>query len=208
MHMPSRKSGFSLVELLVVLVIISILAVVTLPAITSLTSSYNLTSGTNAFFGALNLGRQDAIALNAAVEVRFYLYQIPGFAGEPSGGSFHAYQLFEEVQASATTKPLTRVQVLPGRIIFSSSSTLSPLLTANTAVAGTLPPPGNLPSSYSYQVFNFRPDGSTSISSTTSNFVTLADSVALNAAGATTPPSNYSTIVIDTIAGTAKILRP
>jgi uncharacterized protein (TIGR02596 family) len=204
-----KKRGFTLVELLVVMAIIGLLAVVSLPAISSLTTSFNLNGASNALVGVLALGRQDAIALNAQVEVRFYQYVITGFADEPASGSFHAYQLFEDVPTTGAVKPLTRMQFLPGRIVFSPNVTLSALLTAGTTqVTGTTPAPIGLPTAYTYQIFHFRPDGSTDINPTINNFLTLADIVGLTKAGAGVAPKNYATIVIDPIAGTAKAVRP
>jgi uncharacterized protein (TIGR02596 family) len=159
--------------------------------------------------GTLNYGRQQAIALNAQVEVRFYQYVKAGFPDEPGTGNFHAYQLYED--APTGVNALTQVQFLPGRIVFSpDTTTLSKLLASGfgtTQVTGTPPAPTGLPATYTYQVFHFRPDGSTDIT-TGYNFLTLADIVSLTSAGAGVAPKNYSTIVIDPISGTAKAIRP
>ena len=205
-----RTGGFTLVELLVVLAIISLLAFASLPAVSSLSNSYNLSTASNDLQGVLALARQQAIALNEPVEVRFYRYSIPGFAAEPGGGSFHAYQLVEDVSTGNVL--LTRVQLLPGRIVAAPSSTLSALLSTGTAsetLSGT-PPPG-LPASCPYQVFHFRPDGSTDIgifsgTLAASNFLTLADITKVSSSSST--PNNYATLVIDPISGTVKELRP
>jgi uncharacterized protein (TIGR02596 family) len=213
MNMCVAKRGFTLVELLVVLAIMAIMAAASLPAISSLMSSYNLTSATDTAIGMIAFGRQEAIALDEPVEVRFYQYQIPGFVHDTGSGSFHAYQLLKDTAlpsglsnsgtgATAAAVPLGRVQFLPQRLIFSNSSSLSPLLTAGSSSPGPSPPPAGLPSSYTYKSFIFRPDGSTNLS-TGNNFVTLIDgsSTAL-------PPSNYATILIDRVSGAAKVLRP
>jgi uncharacterized protein (TIGR02596 family) len=211
MNMQTAKRGFSLIELLVVMALVAILASASLPAISSLLASSNLTSATETAMGVLAYGRQEAIALDATVEVRFYQYQIPGFIHDMGSGSFHAYQLVEDTTmpsglsnsgTTSTAVPLGRVQLLPQRLIFSYSPSLSPLLTAGTISPGSSPPPAGLPSSYSYKSFIFRPDGSTSLS-TGNNFVTLVD-----AASTSTPPPNYATIVIDPVSGAAKELRP
>jgi uncharacterized protein (TIGR02596 family) len=186
------------------------LAVASLPAVSSLSTSFNLTGSTNNVMGTLNYGRQQAIALNAQVEVRFYQYVKAGFPDEPATGSFHAYQLYED--APTGVNALTQVQLLPGRIVFSPNATLSALLVSGTTqVMGTAPAPTGLPATYTYQLFHFRPNGSTDIITTSSNlnnFLTLADIISLTSAGPGVAPKNYSTIVIDPISGTAKAIRP
>ena len=182
------KAGFTLIELLAVLAIMSILAVVSLAALASISSAYNLTTAGNNVVAALNLARQEAVTLNATVEFRVYHYFIGGLAGEPAAGNFHAYQLFEEVPQSAgsvdsatatlPTSPLTRVQLLPGRIIFSPNSTLSPALSSGNQMPGSTPPPASLPASYTYEVFHFRPNGSNDFG--TGSFLTLVDSSTAN----------------------------
>jgi uncharacterized protein (TIGR02596 family) len=221
---PQNKKAFSLVELLVVLAIMGVLAYASIPAISSITNSYNLTAASNGFLSQLNYGRQQAIALNGTVEVRFYQYQISGFPDEPASGSFHSYQLFKSIPQAANTMsddhntswaPLTRVQHLPGRVVMSSNTNLSPLLNNGGGTTGGSPPPAGVPAGYTYRAFHFRPDGSTDIpvataqngSNSSNNFITLADIVNFSK-NASTLPSNYAAIIIDPIAGSAKEVRP
>jgi uncharacterized protein (TIGR02596 family) len=207
------KRGFSLIELLVVMAIMAILAVGSIPALSSIRTSFQLTGAANQLMGMLTYGRQQAIALNAPIEVRFYQYVSPGFVDEQAGnGSFHAFQLLEDVPSTGDIIPLTRIQFLDGRIVLASSSNLSALLVDGASSgAGTTPPPAGLPTGYTYRVFHFRPDGSTDIASSgnsLNNFLTVADIVALTKAGAGAAPTNYATLIVDPISGTAKIIRP
>ena len=200
------KAGFSLVEILSVLAIMSLVAVVSLNSLSSIGSAYNLTTASNNVRGALNFARQESATLNATVEFRVYRYSIAGVAGEPS--SYHAYQLFQDVATSASStgmaRPLTRVQLLPGRIIFSSNATLSPALASGSPIPGSTPAPAPLPASYEYEVFHFRPNGSNDLGA--ANFLTLVDGA--SAGNQTVPPLNYATIQIDSLSSAVTELRP
>ena len=69
---PSRKSGFTLLELLIVMVIIGMLFWLTLPAVQSLKSAGSLTSSSAAIASILSQARTKAMASDSYVFVGFY----------------------------------------------------------------------------------------------------------------------------------------
>jgi prepilin-type N-terminal cleavage/methylation domain-containing protein len=66
-----RPKGFSLVEMLVVLTVVSILALLAVAGFSS-TREANIANGAQMVKGALKLARQIAVAQNRVTEVRFY----------------------------------------------------------------------------------------------------------------------------------------
>jgi len=97
--------------------------------------------------------------------------------------------------------PLGRMQTFPDGVILSSNATLSPLLTAYTALTST-----NIASRGTVEVaeFRFRPNGFLAGNITSSNnFITLQN---ITAKG--NPPANYYTIELNPVTGRAAIFRP
>ena len=71
-HVSSlRKSGFTLIEMMVVIAIISIVASVAVPSFSSLFDKYRLRGAADALFGDLQAARMEAIRSNSTVYVNF-----------------------------------------------------------------------------------------------------------------------------------------
>ncbi len=85
---PGQR-GFSLIEMLFVIVIVAVLAAIIAPNAISAMSSSRLTSAADEVVGLVDHARQVAIALNRVVEVRFYQFS------DSSGANF--YQAVQNV---------------------------------------------------------------------------------------------------------------
>ena len=207
-----EPQAFSLIELLVVVAIMVLVCAFTFPAVNSMLTSYNIGAGADMVVGQLESARQSTIALNRAVEVRFYRYAIQGMAGEqpssPATGKYRALQIFQYNPTGAAL-PLTKVMQLPTGIIF-DSGTLSSLLAAIPQKTYTPPldPQVNLPecgTNYLCTAYQIYPGGNTTLASS-QWFVTLhrlTDGDAL-----TSPPHNYATIQVDPVSGVVRLYRP
>lgn len=68
---PLRNSGFTLIEMMVVITIISIIASVAVPSFSSLFDRYRLRGAADALFGDLQAARMEAIRSNSTVYVNF-----------------------------------------------------------------------------------------------------------------------------------------
>ncbi len=190
--------AFSLLELLVVLAIVSVLAALSFSSLVSSLAGSKLNSAGQIVADSIGLARQEAVARDRNVQVRFYQITNGTFQG------WCALQLLrvEQTSSGAALVPVTHVILLPDGVIISASSTLSPLLTADTALQGTvaLPIYGNT----AYAGFYFLPSGSVeSALNNANNFITLQ-----NATATGSPPANYSTVQIDTISGKVTTYRP
>lgn len=207
---PAWKRGFTLVETLVVLAILGVLAAFSVPAVTSVMSSYNVNSAGQSVLGQLTLARQEALANNCQVEVRFY--QIPNAKGTRV---YRAMQTFREdsdgVNGPKIT-PIGKPYILPQGIwvVHASSqtaaSTLFTIATSGARIseadaAHPLPPPyGASP----YLFFRFRPNGRTDL--TNSSLITIAAESAPIAAN--NLPSNFITLQIDPVNGSVRAYQP
>ena len=216
-----RAHAFSLIELIIVISVIVIIAAFTLPAMNTVLKGSQLSQGAGLIIGQLNIARQQAIARNKPVEVRFYRFADPEVPGEdvttPATGKFRAMQLFQ-VQASGVALPIDKLQTLPGGVIFaySESKGLSSLIDKNTAYAPKKPGlddkgaprlPRGVDFNYEYLSFKFLQDGSTDRSPTGQWFITL---VGLNEKiiSPEVPPPNFFTVQVDPVSGVTKTYRP
>jgi uncharacterized protein (TIGR02596 family) len=214
--MKSHKNAaaFTLVELLVVLAIIAIMATLVIPATTSLIRSSNLTAAGDQVAAILNLARQHAMARNRAVEVRWYRFADPNFAGEvitsPATGHFRAMQAFED-DGTGNLIPFTKMQRLPNGIIMDSSVTYSPLIPDFTGTTTTVQIP-LVGTSYNYSAFRYEADGSTNINTVTTGTSTswclTLHNISDGADPLTAVPKNYVTVVVDPTDGIPIVYRP
>jgi uncharacterized protein (TIGR02596 family) len=204
----SRSSGFSLVELLIVITIIVIMASLMGPTLNSALRGTALTQASDKVIGVLSIARQTAVSKAQTVEVRFYSYTNKELPGDTGQG--HGIQAFT-VDDSGNYSPMMKAQILPNSVIISASTNLSTLLSNGTNATPTnaIPRAG---SNYTYASFQYYRSGSTSLAATSlaTNIwsVTVVNASDMNGANSNSLPLNYTTIVIDPYNGSLKTYRP
>lgn len=207
---PAGRRGFTLVETLVVLAIVGVLAAISIPAVNSVMNSYNLNSAGQSVLSQLTLARQEALANNCQVEVRFY--QMPNAKGAMV---YRAIQTFRENSDSVNgikIIPISKPYFLPNgtwMVYDPSVTTVSTLF--NTTVSGARTSEGDsahpLPSPYGvspFVCFRFRPNGRTDLAS--SSLITIAVESAPIVAN--NLPSNFITLQIDPVNGSVRSYQP
>lgn len=227
----SRNSGFSLIELMIVIFIIIIIAAFVVPAASTVLRGSQLTQGEQILYDQLSLARQYALSKNHPVEVRFIRYADPetpgeanadGSIGAPTNGNYRAIQVFETFDAIDTTTgdfvraPLDKPAILPQSIVLDKgtlSTIISQVAGGNAGPASGTPSskdpqmPRNVGSKYDFVYFRFMPDGSTNMAqSGTSWCVTLHN--INDVVSGNIPPANFYTIQIDPVSGAMKQYRP
>ena len=207
----SRQNGFSLVELLAVMVVMILAASLIVPAAHSIFEGNKLAHAGQLVAGQLETARQSSISRNRSVEVRFFRCANPENPGQSindhSSWKFQAMQVLEVVNASRIV-PLGKVQSLPAGKIIGSAPKLTSLFDSNkrTLRAGTdlIPRVG---AQYEYYAVRFRPDGSTDLAPTDAPwFLTLYDGNKGDPRD--TPPPNFITVELDPANGAIKYYRP
>lgn len=231
---PRLIRGFSLVELLLVIVVIGIVATFAIPAIRSALKSSALDMGSNLLVEQMSLGRQQAIAKNRTVEARFYRYsdgESPGeIAGQPETGHFRAIQLFERSD-NGIWLPLDKAMRMPDTAIMSAGEKLSTILGENYAarvvtksvVQGDpannpdIPRAGN---KYEYIAFRFLPHGGTDLAAMGNagrnsqgglwhiTVHSLSDLPRTNPPAYDQAPPSYVTWMVDPVTGIGRVYRP
>jgi uncharacterized protein (TIGR02596 family) len=194
-------------ELLLVVTIIGLLAALAAGGLNNVARSSSLATAAQRLGDQIALARQSASSLNLPVEVR--LYQLPEFdttSGSPN--LWRGLQIFSQ-DAAGNVTPLSKPVLFPNRVIISSNSVISPLLTSLTSTSPVVAV-GSFPiSSVKYVSFTIRPNGMvnpTSIADTNS-FLTLHQQNEPNRSG-DTKPANFITIQINPITSKVTLLRP
>jgi len=129
-----RTKGFTLIEMLTVLVIIGILLAATLPAVTHLMKSSGLTVAAREVSDTLSLARQYAITHRTVTRVVFPC-SLTTLAAWSATGTNQApsYQSYAVLEFGATTNYISKWEFLPVGTVFMSDGPQPPLI-------GTLPP--------------------------------------------------------------------
>lgn len=195
-----RKTAFTLIELLTVVVLMMVFMALAVPAVNSMLSGLNITRAGQQFADQIISGRQSALTRNRDVEVRFIEYGSGGSTG------FRGMQIWMVDEAGSVRTPISRMVTLPDGVIINSNTSYSPLVFGQ---GSTISGQTNFGARgmCQYKGFRFRANGQTDISTgngtNSLNFITLQ-----SATDAGSPPKNFFTIQINPFTGKLNVLRP
>ncbi len=225
----TKAVGFTLIEMLTVVGIITLLVALVTPTLVDVIRSTRLNSAGDALVGRLSLAQQSAVSLNTEVELRFYQY-LDGSSDQPNQKAYYAYQVVQ-TNSNGVDKLISDNYYLESGITLSKQPALSPLLETSAVQAPTADGrfmfnptiSGVKPEDVEYAAFRFYPDGSLRVLSSTAaavgeeaqamaytipeyneSFITLietrdADNV---------QPVNFYCIQIDSYTGKTRVYRP
>lgn len=218
-----RRNGFTLAEILTVLVIIAIVLSIAIPAVTNLTKASALNYAAREVSNAMSLARQYAITQRTTTRVVFP-YDGTGALNHPDMW-YHTYAVMANPTPTVPTgwKYVTKWEYLPAGVVFLRD----PLPTA-PSVVGAL----NNPNSLAYQVNLPFPDTAVPTDLGTLSYIEFAPTgaatplaVAISQAGTLTMqegfidnnglpqatpinPPNYRIFVVDAIVGRIQTITP
>lgn len=204
-------SGFSLIELLVVIAIIAVLSVLATTGLSSVSRSAELTNAAQRLGDQIVLARQLAVARNLPVEVR--LYKLPDFDSTTGGPSvWRGAQIF--IMDGTTAVPASRLLLFPRRVIISEEAAVSPLLQSGSSGLGVEATPADNVGAFStanvrYKSFTIRPNGSLTADNSIPDlnwFLTLHQENDPKPDGQ--KPANFATVQINPVTSKVTILRP
>ena len=223
--MPSKNRAFSLLELIIVIFIIGIIAVFVTPAASTILRGSQISQAEQILTDQVKLGRQEALIRNHNIEVRFIQYGDPELPGEkandPSTGYYRAIQLMEILDNGAIV-PIYPPQILPQSVVINSGNlstmindpSVQPPTTARQS-RSTVDGSGGDPSlpkginmNYRYVYFRFRPDGSTTLSTTSGTIWCITLHNFNDKPTGNNLPPNFVTLQLDPISGSVRIYRP
>jgi len=190
-HRRSSRSGFSLVELLVVMGIISLLIVISATMLSEATRSGDLGNSADNIKDSLLLARQEALTQNRTTEFRVY---------RDKDDKLIAYQTM--IVESGGNVPLSKVTSIPDTVDGLGSATHSNLLSEDTYKLDE-----DDEESWTYQYIRISPSGSADTPKSGDSTWTLT-LVNTEHASATTLPDDYRQIIMQPLTGRVSIVRP
>ena len=213
-----RARGFTLVEMLLVMAVIVVLLALIVPSTISLLRGSQVGQGGEVVVSQLELARQTALARNRSVQVRVcrpvngqFTGMMPLFAA-PATNTDGSVKMSASGTVTTVYTQVGKPVSLPNAVIIDAGSKLSTLLNPNgvtpTSATSADPVWGSLGTNYQYVAFQFRPDGSTDLATSTSTPWFLTVHNATDGDALDTPPTNYCTIQIDPYNGHIQEFRP
>jgi uncharacterized protein (TIGR02596 family) len=206
---PRGLAAFTLVELLVVIAVIALIAGLAVPAIEPMMKGSKLTTTADALKFNLAAWRQQAIAENSAIEVRFLSYTDPSVPGQRE--AYRGYQAGRFRQRMTDTgagdfafDPIGNVQKMPEGIVLSSQEQMSSILNSEKVREGSheflVEGQNNLP----FKSFSFRPDGSTELGKRAGDTWYFTVVQERDDEQANNNPDNFVTLHIDAFNGSVR----
>ncbi|MBE2202906.1 MAG: Verru_Chthon cassette protein D [Chthoniobacterales bacterium] len=183
-----NRAAFSLLELLVVIAILGIVATLSIPAFSSMSRARNVTQAGQILADHIAQARQQASLKNREVEVRFITVQESGVP------VVRAIQLWMANPSGTSPAAIGRVDVLPAGTQIATNATLSPLLTADPTITGTMTVSGY--GNCTYTGIRMDSAGSLGGSISGNNFLTIHAKV-----DTAVPPDNYVTLRVNPVTG-------
>jgi len=227
--MSKRKSpGFTLIEMLTVLVIIGIVITIALPAFTNLMKSGGVNAAARQLSSTFSLARQYAITHRTTTRVVFTYDSTTGTAYTNMAPWYQSYAVLERSSLTNFTY-LTKWEFLPIGVVFMSATPTIPVSipsSLNTLpnelmafptnynfLVFPLPPPSPVANTATLAYVEFGPTGAATQPSVGANSLTLSEG--LMNAGSVTPTSrtptntlaNFATINVDSIIGRIQVTR-
>jgi uncharacterized protein (TIGR02596 family) len=204
MRVPSAHSSgrraFSLIEILVVIGLAVALMSIAAMSVNGIMIGARVSQSGQMVMDTISLARQEAVRSNREVQVIFL--KIPLRTGGDPVWRGVQMRTVEETVTGRVVKVLNKAQILPPGMIISEDATLSPLLTADSMISGTITvgEHTNVP----YRGIRFRPGGNLDSAVTpTNNFLTLNQ-----LSDTASPPTNYFTLQINPVTGAVRSYRP
>lgn len=196
--------GYTLIEMLIVVVVMAILMLMVVSGFTSGIEASRLRSTEARITSSIEVARQEAVARNRTVELRFY--EVPG-ANDPLGGvAWRSWQILLR-DTTGSYNPIGDLQSMDQGIVAHPDVQFSNLLVdppnPRIGMISNGPTVGGA-TTYRYAAIEFRPDGSTGLTKDTAWSLSLVESKEIDVNGSATLPQNYRSIVINPFTGATR----
>lgn len=198
------SAGFSLVEMLVVVALVTMLLAVATPYTLSVMQSSNLTSAGDTLMQKIALAQQRSLTTSRPIGLDFYYYPQEGI------NACHAIQMISYDPATNLAKQLEPPVYLNDMHVVLAPGALSPMFsigqTATSSGKATLNPFKALNATF-YRVI-FYPNGSTSLNVPLRTAYLTLISTKNYQPTMSKPPADYYTVQIDPVTGRGHSYRP